>query len=216
MPKGRGWRLAVLGIWIGIVILCIWNREKFSVDGVLHYTPENRLLAAFFMMLLFALKSMSVFLYSGILYIADGILFPLPAAIALNLLGTVIMVSLPYWIGRRTGQESVERIAARYPKAERLRHIQSDHEFFVSFGARIINVLPSDILSLYMGANKIHYGRYLLGSVLGMLSPVITFPIMGDSITRPLSPQFLVSLGVQAMITVFSIGGYYLYWKKKR
>ena len=71
-------------------------RDEITVEGILIYTPDNLLLAAAAMMLFFALKSISIVIYSGILYVLDGMLFPVPAAICLNNIGTVIMVSLPY------------------------------------------------------------------------------------------------------------------------
>ena len=67
-----------------ILTVCLVNRDRFSVDGVLHYSPRNPLTAVLFMLFLFALKSLSVFIFSGILFAASGILFPLPAAIAVS------------------------------------------------------------------------------------------------------------------------------------
>lgn len=59
---------------------------------------------------LFAVKSLSIFLYSGLLYAASGILFPLPVAIAVNIAGTAVMVSIPYWLGKRLGSQAVQYI----------------------------------------------------------------------------------------------------------
>lgn len=89
--QDRGAKIALLCLWAGVLLLCFCSRERFTVDGVLSYTPESPALAALFLLLLFALKSLSVFVYSGILYMASGILFPLPIAIALNVAGTVVM-----------------------------------------------------------------------------------------------------------------------------
>lgn len=185
-------------VWAAVLLFCFLNRDRFTVDGVLAYTPENSVLAAVFMMFLFALKSLSVFIFSGILFAADGILFPLPEAIALNVLGAGIMVSLPYWLGRRMGLGAADRLVRKYPRIEALRNMQTRHAFTVSFFTRAINLLPSDILSLYMGTTGIPYGKYLAGSLLGMLLSIVTFPIMGMSITDPGSPAFVVSVCLQA------------------
>ena len=99
----RRYQIVLAFVWAAVLVLCFLNRDRFTVDGVLAYTPQNTILAALFMMFLFALKSLSVFMFSGILFAANGILFPLPQAIALNSLGAGIMVSLPYWLGRRLG-----------------------------------------------------------------------------------------------------------------
>lgn len=201
----RKYQIILIFIWAAILVVCFLNRERFTVDGVLAYSPQNEVLAAIFMMFLFALKSLSVFIFSGILFAANGILFPLPEAIALNVLGAGIMVSLPYWLGRRLGKGAVNQLVLKYPKIAALRQMRTRHEFTISFFTRAINVLPSDILSLYMGCTGIHYGKYLVGSLLGMILSIITFPIMGMSITEPGSPAFIVSLCLQVTVTAITI-----------
>ena len=46
------------------------QRDKITVDSILHFTPENPFLAVIVLLLLFALKSISIILYSGVLYVA--------------------------------------------------------------------------------------------------------------------------------------------------
>ena len=213
--QSKNYKIGILCVWLVILGVCLLHRDWFSVENVLGTSPQNMLLAALFLLALFALKSLSVFIYSGFLFLASGVLFPIPAAVLVNLLGTVIMVSLPYWLGRQMGGELIESIIRKYPKTAVLRQVQMENQLFLSFITRIINILPSDILSLYMGASGVRYGKYLLGSVCGMLLTIITFPIIGSSITDPASPLFIASVAVQAAVTVVSITGYALYLKRK-
>lgn len=212
----KKYQIILILVWAALLLFCLLNKDRFTVDGVLSYTPENAVLSAAFMMFLFALKSISVFIFSGILFAANGILFPLPAAILLNVLGAAIMVSLPYWLGRRLGGDVVGRIVEKYPKAAAFRQLQTGHELLFSFIARAVNILPSDIVSLYMGAMGISYRKYLPGSILGMLLSLITFPIMGMNIANPGSPAFLWSIGIQAAVSAVSIGGFWLVRRKKK
>lgn len=212
----KNYKIAVLCVWLVILGACFLHRDWFSVENVLGASPQNMALAAAFLLALFALKSLSVFIYSGFLFIASGVLFPIPAAILVNLLGAAVMVSLPYWLGRQVGGELIASIVRKYPKTAVLRQAQMENQLFFSFITRAVNILPSDVLSLYMGAAGIHYGRYLLGSVAGMLLTIVTFPIIGSSITDPLSPLFIASVAVQAAVTAASIAGYGLYLRKKR
>ena len=212
----RVYKIIILCVWLLILGTCLLYRDRFSMEGVLQISPQNTLLAELFMMALFALKSMSIFFFSGILFAVNGILFPLPAAIGLNIIGVGIMVSLPYWIGRTAGKGIVDRIVCKYPKIELIRNAQTDHEFTLSFVTRIINVLPSDILSLYMGAVGIGYTKYLAGSILGMLVPIITYPIMGMNIRNPGSPAFIVSVCIHVVVSAISIGGFWIYYRENR
>ena len=209
-------RNVVLGlIWVGIIVILFIHREELSAEGIARYTPKNPWLAAIVMLALFALKSLSIVIYSGLLYAANGILFPLPVAIVLNLIGTVIMVSLPYLIGKRTGASAVDEIRAKYPKAEAIHDLRAKNDFLFAFLVRMAR-LPSDVASLYMGAVHVEYKKYLLGSLLGMLPHTITYPIIGMSIRDIRSPQFIISLCAEIAYILVTSAVYTLYRKKNQ
>lgn len=208
------WRILIGLIWTGIIVLLFLHKKDFTVEEILKFTPSNPLLAALTMLALFALKSVSIVLYGGILYAVDGILFPLPLAILLNLLGTAVMVTIPYLIGKKAGSSSVEHIVEKYPKADWLREFRKQNDFVFVLMIRFMGVLPSDIVSLYMGAIGVNYPRYLLACLLGMLRSAITFPIMGMSITDIHSPVFLTALCVDLAFMASSVVLYRIYRKR--
>lgn len=207
-------KIVLIFIWIIIISSFLIYRDNITVEGILTYTPHNLYLAFFMILGLFALKSLSIFIYSGILYAAAGILFPLSIAFLVNLIGTVIMFSLPYLIGQKTGTITVNYIKEKYSKLETLSKLRSKNDLFFSFLIRIINILPCDIVSLYMGAVNVEYKKYIIGGLLGMLPPIITFPIMGMSITDISSPQFIISFCVEIAFMTVSIGIYIVYYRK--
>lgn len=211
----RLFRIAVTLLWISVGIFCIVRRDLFTADGVVRYTGGNPLLVIGCMLLLFALKSTSIFIYCGVLYAASGILYSLPVAIAVNLLGTVVMVSIPWWLGRRTGAEAVERFGARHPKLASVQRFRQQGPFLFALLTRSIKILPSDALSFYLGSVHTPYPWYLLASVIGLLPSAVTFPIMGGSIADPLSVPFLTAAAVELAITGISFAGY-LFLRKKR
>lgn len=211
MTIGR--KTVLVLIWAGIISLCVIHRKELTAEGIASFTPKNPWLAAIFLLFLFALKSLSIVIYSGLLYAASGILFPLPVAILLNLAGTVIMVSLPYEIGKKAGSRAVDNIRAKYPQTSVIQELRSENDFFFSFLVRMIR-LPSDVASLYMGAVNIEYKQYLWGSVLGLLPHLIAFPIMGMNIQNIWSPAFFISVCVEAAYILLTMIIYSLYRKR--
>ena len=187
-------------VWMAIILLFLVKRKDITVEGILNDTPENPIQAAFMMLGLFALKSLSIVIYSGILYVINGILFPLPAAIIMNIFGSVIMVTLSYVIGRKTGSRAAGYVAEKYPKVKSLNRLRAENDFIFTFFVRIIGRLPSDIISMYMGVIGVQYQKYLSGSILGMLPHMITFSVMGMNITNPRSREFIVSLCIEIVI----------------
>lgn len=200
-------------LWAALILLCFLYRDELSLDELLNHTPKNPWLAALVMLALFALKSLSLVLYSGLLYAANGILFPLPAAIFLNLCGAVIMLSLPYAIGRKNGASAIRYVQEKYPKFQILQSFSAKNDLALSFLARIVR-LPSDVVSLYMGAIQVNYKKYLLGSLMGILPHTITYPLMGMNIRDLHSPEFKISLLIEIVYVVTTSVLYLLYSRR--
>lgn len=197
-------RIVLITIWAVILILLVVHRKDLTVSEVLAFSPENPWLAAIVLLALFALKSVSIVIHSGILFAASGILFPLPAAILLNALGTIIMVTIPYLIGKHSGASAVDRILNKYPKAAYLRQQRQENDFLFALFVRLLRLFPFDVVSLYMGAIEMKFGCYLMGSLVGILPSAISFAVMGMSITDVTSPQFMIALCVELLCTAVS------------
>lgn len=208
------WRCLLICAWSSFFLFCFLHRDMISVEGILQYTPKNPLVASGIILLLFAVKSLSIVIYSGIFYTVTGLLFPLPYALFLNVCGTVLMVSIPYCIGKRAGTPIIQKIHTKYKKVSMMQTIRNRNEFLFSLCFRVINVLPSDIVSLYMGAVQINYQKYLLGCMVGFLPPIITFPIMGMNMTNIHSPQFIIAALTEFVFAAGSIALTLLYGKK--
>ncbi len=198
-------KIVIVCIWAIAVVVLLINKDRFTVDEVLRYSPKNPILAAVLMMLLFALKSVSIVVYCGILYAADGILFPLPVAIILNIIGTAIMVSIPYFIGRRNGKELSEKILSRFPKAVLIKKFRDKNDFMFTLIVRLVGLLPCDVVSLYFGSCRTNYPKYLAACIIGMLPPIITLPIIGTNASNVGSPQFIISICINICCIVGSL-----------
>lgn len=204
----------IIAFWILLILLCFVNRDKITVESILSFTPKNTVAAIFIMLLLFAVKSVLIFVYGGILYAACGVLFPLPLAVTVNFLGTIIMTTIPFFIGKKMGSTAVERITEKYPKLKILSGLSNKNEIFISFFVRIVGCLPADPLGMYLGAAGMHYGRYLLGTLTGLASAIICFSVMGMSINDTSSPEFIISTAVEIGLMLLSVS-LYLIWRQK-
>ena len=113
---GSALRIFAVAAWVGIILFAFLHRSDFTLDGILSYTPENRLLAFVALMALYALKSLTVVFYAGALYAAGGVLFSLPAAIFTGLCGTLVMALIPYLLARRLGAARADELRDTYPQ----------------------------------------------------------------------------------------------------
>lgn len=208
-------KIATIILYGILIVLAIYEARHLTLDSLISYTPDNKLLAALFLIGLFALKSISVFFPIVILQMASGFLFSAPVALIINLIGTAIGFTLPYFLGFFTGAEAAERKIARNEKLKRIIEKQRKHEFFLCFFLRVISCLPSDLVSMYLGMLKFKFVRYLISSILGALPGIIPATFMGRSITNPFSPAFIGSLLITVVCSAISIAVYHFYKKKQ-
>lgn len=193
--------------FMGIVFTVIVKKtgEPLSVHTILRYTPANEMVAAGIVLLLFALKSLTIVIPLSILYLASGILFHPVIAVLISTAGLAITITIPYWIGRYSGKQIVQEICQKYPKAGMVAKYQETNPFFACFITRIVGVLPGDIVSLYFGACDTEYGIYLSAGIAGSLLSIITTTLLGEKISDPFSIEFMVVLLCRILVSVGAV-----------
>lgn len=205
----------VVILWIVVIILFFVNRHKITLDNIVNYTPENISLAILVILFLFFFKSIVFFIYGGLIYAASGVIFPFPIALAVNLAGTFIMSTTPFLIGKMSGSRVLSSLVEKHPRLKIISEIQKKNEFFVSFFARIVGLLPADVVSLYMGASLTDYKTYIFGTMMGFLPSVISFTIMGTSADNITSLPFITSVIFEICLMGASLLFLYLYRRHK-
>ena len=85
--------IAFMGIVFTVIVKK--NGEPLSVHTILRYTPANEMVAAGIILLLFALKSLTIVIPLSILYLASGILFHPVIAVLISTAGLAITSTIP-------------------------------------------------------------------------------------------------------------------------
>ena len=191
-------------MWAALIIVIIVNRDKITVDAIISYTPSNLFLAALVLLLLFALKSLSVFFASIVLYTVAGLLFPLPAAILVNALGVIVMASEAYLMGRIFGSDLIGTIAEKYPKVQPILHLQDKKPFLFTFLLRMLKVSNVDISSMYLGASHTKFAPYLAASFLALIPELILYAVLGSSISDLNPTAAIITIIIFGCITLTS------------
>lgn len=218
MRKHRLWRVTgcVLGgVLLGLAVV-LFLYSDISLQTILTDALQNPLLTAGLLLLLYMLKSLTIFFPLLILEMAAGYLFPAPAALIINFLGIGIVLTIPYWIGRALGLRQVSKLTRKYPKFQAIMEKQQNHSFFLCFFLRVISCLPGDIVTMYLGATHTPFSHNLLGGTLGILPGMILATFMGVNIQDPSSPAFWISAALSVGLAVLSIVLYYVYLKRQK
>lgn len=204
-------RILAALVWAGLILFAVLHRQEFTPERILSYTPRRPLLAAAALLLFFALKSLTVVFYSGVLYAAGGLLFPLPAALAVNACGTLVMALLPYCLARGLGARRAESLRAKYPGLVRLERMRNRNSFAFVVALRCINIVNFDVGSMYCGAVRLALPPFLTGSLLGKAVDIVLITIMGANLGGPRSAPFLIALGLDLCIALAV-----LLWSRQR
>ena len=207
------WGIALVAVWVVVIGILLHHFGTPSVEKIVSYQPDNKLGAAGVMLGLFLLKSMDFIMYSGVLFAASGIMFPLAQALLLNAAGIVILAMIPYFVGKAAGGPLVERLREKYPKIQEISSLQNSGELVIVILMRTIGA-PLVAAGLYMGAMNFRWDRYLIGSILCLAAEMVTFTVMGMSAADTSSPAFFIAAGIKILLSVTAITCYTILRKK--
>lgn len=186
--------LLVMLLIAGGAVAFILTRGSIGVQELLAWSPENKWLAALAALAAYALKSQTVVVPYALIATAVGLVFDLPAALAVNTLGSVVCISLPYLTGRGSDGVLVDALLARQPRMRAFYEANRRHLFLVSLVLRVAN-LSNDILGLIFGSLKMKYWEYLLSSLVGILPAMVLYTVLGNDLD-PFSAPVLICFGV--------------------
>lgn len=208
-------RLLPFGCMAAALCWMLLSGRSVTVEDILHYTPAQPALAALFLWLAFALKSLSMVFPIMVLFAVGGQLFPLPVALAVNTVGVAIALTLPYLLGRASELSFSDTLMTRYPKLHELRRLREENAFLLSLLSRAIGLLPCDAVSLYFGSVRMPYPAYLAGAVLGFMPDLICATLLGRQIESAGSPGFWITVGVNLLACLVSVLLYRVYRSRK-
>lgn len=207
--------VAIVCFILAIIVILLTRSGNFSVDSITENAQGNPKKSITSLMLLFAIKSLTIVIPLPSLYVASGILFSPIKAVIISYLGLAITLTIPFVLGRWSGSDEMDYIKNKYPKIDKVIEIQERNEFLASFIIRLIGWFPCDVLSFYFGACRTNYLKYITSSLLGCSIGVITNTLLGDVILNPLSWQFIVLLLIKIAISASVIAITYHVNKKK-
>lgn len=202
-----------MGLCVLAFIIFKITHEDFSIADLIKITKDNYILTSIAVIAAFVIKGFVVFVPYAVIAISAMALLPFPVALVTVILGTVVNVSVPYFTGRLTKDDWIQKILTKFPKA-RPYYEMTDNLFLLSFTLRAMN-LSNEALGLLFGSAGLSYFPYLISSLIALAPSAISYIILGkdlDLIESIRSPIFWGAIVVDCiMVAVMT-----LYFKKKR
>lgn len=142
---------------------------------------------------LFALKCLAPIIPMGIIYMLCGYMFSPWAALSVCTAGNAICFACSYCEGLASDAESLPIVSAISESCK--------GGFFPSFFLHCIRFFPCHTAGVYLGAARLPFFEYLLGSLLGALPTVLLSLSLSTAFTFP-TPRIWIGLAAVAATTV--------------
>ena len=197
-------QMIALLMWAALIVIAVINRDKITVESILSYTPANLWAAAAMMMCFFALKTLSIVFYSGLLFTVSGMLFGMPAAIVVNIMGALVMLLEGYAVGRAGGSKLVDELTAKYPRFAEFTGLKDRRPFAFALLIRMLKFVNYDLGSMYMGASRVPLLPFLCGSLAALLPEIIMFALAGSGISDMNAVPAVWAAVIYVLMTVAS------------
>ena len=133
---------------------------------------------------------------ASLVYVAVGAALPPALAVAVNLAGIFIEITVTFFLGRFLGKDAVYRILSKSEAGKKILNKNIQDKSSVLFSIRAIPAFPIDFISLFYGASGCGYGKYALLSVLGIAWRVVLFTLLGDAVFRWIPMKTIIFIAI--------------------
>lgn len=134
--------------------------------------------------------------------LAGALLGP-AAGLAVAWLGGVLGAFASFEIGRVMSRDAVERVLG--DRAERLSRFFAARGTFAVAYLRIVPVFPFALINYGAGVTRLTRRQFVVGTGIGTVPALALWVFLGDAVTDPGSPQFLIAVVLLTVLIV--VGG---------
>lgn len=207
--------ITFMGICIVAFAIFMFFNSDFSIADFIKLAKDNYLLTSIAVIVAFIIKGFVVFVPYAVIAITSMALLPFEVAIPVVVIGTIVNVSIPYWTGRLTKDDWIQKILDKFPKA-RTYYEMTDNLFLLSFTLRAMN-LSNEALGLLFGSAGLKYIPYMIANLIALAPSAISYIILGKDmnlIESIQSPIFWGAIVVDCMMV--AVMTFYFKRKKKK
>ncbi|NLC72654.1 MAG: TVP38/TMEM64 family protein [Ruminococcaceae bacterium] len=203
--------IAIMAVMAIASIVFMLINGTITAEQVMKFHPQNKLLAAVLVIIIYGIKSQTVFIPFAVVASGVGLAFDMKEALIINTLGTISCVTVPYISGRLSDGVLLHNKFAQNPKIMKINKIFGNNVFISNLVLRIL-CLPGDIIALYFGSIKAPYIPYVTASVLGIIPAMTMYTVLGNKL-RLFSKEMLICVGVNLFLILIVLG---VMWIKRK
>ena len=188
-------RCVVALILFAVAIIYYDELSNLDVTQIAQLTDKLSL-TIIIILAVYVIKALVFVVPASIVYVAVGAMMNPVLAVAVNLFGIFIEVSVTYLLGRFLGKDAVYRLLSKKETGKKILEKNIQGKTSVLLSIRAIPAFPIDFISLFYGASGCSYLKYAILSVAGISWRVILFTVLGSAIFDwiPLDKIILIAI----------------------
>lgn len=188
-------RCAVALALFAVAIVYYDELAHIDVKKLLSVTDSVALMSVIVLAVYFV-KALVFVVPASLVYVAVGAVMPPAAAVAVNLAGIFLEVTVTYFLGCFLGKDAVYRLLSRSAAGRKILNKKIQDKAAVLLSIRAIPAFPIDFISLFYGASGCGYFKYALLSFVGISWRVVLFTLLGDAVFRwiPIDKIILIAI----------------------
>ncbi len=152
-------------------------------------------------MLLFFIKAFFPIYTTSTVCLITGIVFPIYAAIPINIVGIGLQFTIKYFWGQHFGAGYAWKLLMKNDSLKNALLSGGNGNPALLFAIRLIPFVPINLVSSIYGSFSFGYKKYMLISLLGFLPRLVSFTIAGTNMFDPLSVGFLLPVMLICLLT---------------
>ena len=175
----------------------VWLSElEYNVASI-----DNLWLLILVIFLLYFVKTAFPLYPISIICVATAMVFKIPAAFLINILGMILLFSVKYVMGTNTGGGNAQKLIRKSQIARSLIESEGQGNPWVLFIFRLLPSFPVNSVSQLYGAMEFPFIKYLLISTAGYLPKMAFYIIIGRNVSNPFSLKFSIPLILLALLS---------------
>lgn len=180
-------------------VLDYFDRVEYFIAGL------NRFWAFVAIIFLFAVKIVIPVVPLSVLFIASGMVFPVPVAAAINILGFSLLVSVKFFWGRKFGGGGAHKFLIKSDLLMDFMKLGGEGNKWMLVILRFVPNIPIGTVSRIYGATSMDWLTFVLFSVLGFLPRIVSWSVLGCNYANPFSFAFTAPIIMLLVISGVSI-----------
>jgi phospholipase D1/2 len=180
------WRFTPISEWVNFNAVIAWQESVKSHPAALAWVVGAYLLGSLVLFPVVILNLATIFTFGPIL------------GNAYSMAGLLSSAAMGYGIGRSVGRNLLRKVTS--PRLHRFLQRAEDHEMATVLTVRVFPVAPFSIVNLLVGASRIRFWIFLLGSAIGRIPGIIVLALVGIQFENLLHRPKISSLVLLGLI----------------